>query len=193
MYTPQDFEVIDKEELLAFIKVNAFGQLISLVNNHLFSSHIPFLLSADKKSLICHVAKRNPQWESIETQEVLITFQGSHDYISPSWYELGGVPTWNYQAVHIYGQPKLITEPEKLKVIVEELTNEYESSFESPWNPEYKESLLNMIVGIQINITEIQGKYKLSQNRSKNDQLKVIEELEKKGSIKLSGTMKKKL
>jgi transcriptional regulator len=193
MYTPQDFEVLDKEELLAFIKANAFGQLISLVDNHLFSSHIPFLLSADKQSLICHVAKRNPQWESIETQEVLITFQGSHDYISPSWYESGGVPTWNYQAVHVYGQPKLITEPEKLKVIVEELTDEYESAFERPWNPEYKESLLNMIVGIQINITEIQGKYKLSQNRPKNDQLKVIEELEKKGSIKLSGTMKKKL
>ena len=193
MYTPQDFEVIDKEELLAFIKVNAFGQLISLVDSHLFSSHIPFLLNADEKSLICHVAKRNPQWESIETQEVLITFQGSHDYISPSWYESGGVPTWNYQAVHVYGKPKLITEPEKLKVIVEELTDEYESAFENPWNPEYKESLLNMIVGIQINITEIQGKYKLSQNRPKNDQLKVIEELEKKGSIKLSGTMKKKL
>ncbi len=193
MYTPQDFEVIDKEELLAFIKVNAFGQLISLVDSHLFSSHIPFLLNADEQSLICHVAKRNPQWESIETQEVLITFQGSHDYISPSWYESGGVPTWNYQAVHVYGKPKLITEPEKLKVIVEELTDEYESAFENPWNPEYKESLLNMIVGIQINITEIQGKYKLSQNRPKNDQLKVIEELEKKGSIKLSGTMKKKL
>ena len=193
MYTPQDFEVTDKEELLAFIKANAFGQLISLVDNHLFSSHIPFLLSADKRSLICHVAKRNPQWENIETQEVLITFQGSHDYISPSWYESGGVPTWNYRAVHVYGKPKLVTEAEKLKVLVEELTEEYESAFESPWNPEYEESLINMIVGIQINITEIQGKYKLSQNRSKNDQLKVIEELEKKGSIELSGTMKKKL
>jgi transcriptional regulator len=193
MYTPQDFKVADKEELLAFIKANAFGQLISLVDNHLFSSHIPFSLSADKQTLICHVAKRNPQWENIETQEVLITFQGLHDYISPSWYESGGVPTWNYQAVHVYGKPKLITEPEKLKVIVEELTDEYESAFERPWNPEYKESLLNMIVGIQINITEIQGKYKLSQNRPKKDQLKVIEELEKKGSIKLSGTMKKKL
>jgi transcriptional regulator len=193
MYTPQDFKVADKEELFAFIKANAFGQLISLVDNQLFSSHIPFSLSADKQSLICHVAKRNPQWENIETQEVLITFQGLHDYISPSWYESGGVPTWNYQAVHVYGKPKLITEPEKLKVIVEELTDEYESAFERPWNPEYKESLLNMIVGIQINITEIQGKYKLSQNRPKEDQLKVIEELEKKGSTKLSGTMKKKL
>ena len=193
MYTPQDFKVADEEELLAFIRANAFGQLTSLVDNRLCSSHIPFSLSADKQSLICHVAKRNPQWENIETQEVLITFQGPHDYISPSWYESGGVPTWNYQAVHVYGKPKLITEQEKLKAIVEELSDKYESGFERSWNPEYKESLLNMIVGIQINITEIQGKYKLSQNRSKKDQLKVIEELEKKGSIKLSESMKKEL
>ncbi len=193
MYTPKDFEVTNKEKLLAFIKANAFGQLISLVGNKLFSSHIPFLLSGDNQALICHVSKQNPQWKNIETQEVLMTFQGSHDYISPSWYESGGVPTWNYQAVHVYGKSTLITEPEKLKTIVEELTDEYESAFETPWNPEYKESLLNMIVGIQINITEIQGKYKLSQNRQKNDQLKVIEELEKKSSIKLSDTMKKEL
>ena len=63
----------------------------------------------DEQSLICHVAKSNSQWKDIEDQEVLVTFQGAHDYVSPSWYETAGVPTWNYQAVHIYGKSRLIT------------------------------------------------------------------------------------
>ena len=104
MYIPKHFNVSDKEEILAFIKGNSFGQLISLVEGKLFSSHIPFLFRGENQSLLCHVAKNNPQWENIEGQEVLITFQGPHDYVSPSWYSSPGVPTWNYQSVHIYGK-----------------------------------------------------------------------------------------
>ena len=144
MYIPQHFEVTDKEEKFAFIKANAFGQLISSVDGRLFSSHIPFFLSNDKHSLICHVAKRNPQWEGIEDQEVLVTFQGPHDYVSPSWYSSPSVPTWNYQSVHVYGKPVLITETEKLKSIVDELTDVYESSFDKPWEPQYTVSTLNL-------------------------------------------------
>ena len=186
MYIPKHFNVTDKEEILGFIKLNAFGQLISLVKGKLFSSHIPFLLSSDNQSLICHVAKSNPQWESIEGQEVLVTFQGPHDYVSPSWYSSPGVPTWNYQSVHIYGKPHLITELEQLSSIVNELTGIYESALEKPWKPEYKNSMLNAIIGIEIKITDVQCKYKLSQNRSKNDRLKVLEEHKKRGSSLLS-------
>jgi transcriptional regulator len=100
------------------------------------------------------------------------------------------VPTWNYQAVHVYGIAELITEAGRLKNIVNKLTATYESSFESPWVPEYKESMLNAIVGIEIKITEIQCKYKLSQNRSENDREKVIEQLQKRGSVPLSKAMK---
>lgn len=190
MYIPQHFEVIEKEEMLAFIKVNAFGQLITNVEGRLFSSHIPFLVGSDGHSLICHVAKGNPQWESIKEQEVLVTFQGPHDYISPSCYGSSGVPTWNYQAVHVYGRAKLITEKEELKNIVNELTKKHESSLSKPWKPEYKESLLGAIVGIEIDINEIQGKYKLSQNRPEIDRKQVINELESIGSIPLSEAMK---
>ena len=186
MYIPKHFIVTDKEEILGFIKLNAFGQLISLVKGKLFSSHIPFLLSYDNQSLICHVAKSNPQWESIEGQEVLVTFQGPHDYVSPSWYSSPGVPTWNYQSVHIYGKPHLITEFEQLASIVNELTGIYESALEKPWKPEYKNSMLNAIIGIEIKITDVQCKYKLSQNRSKNDRLQVLEEHKKRGSSLLS-------
>jgi len=193
MYTPKHFNVTDKEEVVAFIKANAFGQLISLVEGQLFSSHIPFLLGNEDQSLICHLAKNNPQWESIEEQEVLITLQGPHDYVSPSWYTSSGVPTWNYQSVHIYGKPKIITENEKLGSIVNELTGIYESALEKPWEPEYKESMLNAIIGIEIKITDIQCKYKLSQNRSKEDRLQVIEEHKKRGSSELSKATKNEL
>ncbi len=190
MYTPEHFEVADKEEALAFIKSNAFGQLISMVDGRLFSSHIPFYYDEEGKFLICHIARRNPQWKDIEGQEVLVTFQGPHDYISPSWYESQGVPTWNYQAAHVYGKASLITEISRLKSIVNELTKIYESSFESPWIPEYKESMLNAIIGIEIKVTEIQCKYKLSQNRSENDRREVMKQLENRGAIQLSEVMK---
>jgi transcriptional regulator len=193
MFIPQHFEVTDREEILAFIKANAFGQLISSVEGRLFSSHLPFFLGNDRQSLICHVAKRNPQWKGIEDQEVLVTFQGPHDYVSPSWYSSPGVPTWNYQTAHVYGKPTLITETEKLKNIVNELTGVYETSLEKPWEPEYKDSLLNAIIGIEIKITEIQCKYKLSQNRSESDQNQVTEELQKRGSVQLSQAMKNEL
>ena len=193
MYIPPYFEVTERKEILAFIKTNAFGQLISAVEGRFFSSHLPFFLSNDEHSLICHVAKRNPQWEGIEGREVLVTFQGPHDYVSPSWYSSPGVPTWNYQAVHIYGVPKLITNEEELKSIVNEFTEIHESSFEKPWKPEHKESLLNVIIGIEIKITELQCKYKLSQNRPENDRKKLIEEFQKKGSAQLSRAMKAEL
>jgi len=193
MYIPHHFEVTDRKEILAFIKATAFGQLVSSVEGRLFSSHLPFFLSDDEKALICHVAKRNPQWEDIEDQEVLITFQGPHDYVSPSWYGSPGVPTWNYQAVHVYGKPQLITEEKELKTIVNQLTEMHESSMEIAWKPKYKDSLLNIIVGVKIQITELQCKYKLSQNRSENDRKKLIEEFQKRGSVKLSRAMQLEL
>jgi transcriptional regulator len=190
MYIPSHFKVTDREKALAFINANAFGQLISMVDGKLFSSHVPFYHDNKKGLLICHIARRNPQWENIEKQEILVTFQGPHDYISPSWYDSPGVPTWNYQAVHVYGRAKVITEEGRLKNIVSKLTEIYESAFEDPWSLEYKESMLNVIIGIEIKITEIQCKYKLSQNRSERDRRLVIDQLKERGSVKLSDAMK---
>ena len=190
MYIPKHFEVTDKQEILTFIKANTFGQLISTVDNRIYSSHIPFLLADDNQFLMCHLSKANPQWKDIESQEVLITFQGVHDYISPSWYNSPGVPTWNYQAIHIYGSATIITDTEDLKNIIDDLTKKYESSFNTPWQPEYKKSLLNAIVGIKIKIEEFQGKYKLSQNRSDQDKNQIIDGLTARGSIPLAEIMK---
>jgi transcriptional regulator len=190
MYIPKHFEVTDKEEIFAFIKANAFGQFVSSVEGRLFSTNIPFLISDDHSKLIGHLAKQNPQWKNLEGQEVLATFLGPHDYVSPSWYKSPGVPTWNYQSVHVYGHCKRIHEPEQLKHIVNTLTNKYESTRKEPWQITYNESMLQKIVGLEIQITEIQCKYKLSQNRSNEDQAQVSNELENNGNIQLSNAMK---
>lgn len=191
MYLPQHFEVTSSKEIEAFIKSNPFGQLISTVESRLFSSHLPFALK--QQTLFCHLAKGNPQWRDIEKQEVLVSFQGAHDYISPSWYQSPGVPTWNYQAIHIYGKAKIISDNEALRGIVNELTEDHEARFSKPWTPQYREKLLEAIIGIEIEIREIQGKYKLSQNRPEIDRKRIIEELNSIGSAKLSKAMKQAL
>lgn len=193
MYIPGHFNVTDEKEILAFVKANAFGQLISLVKGRLYASHLPFLSSRNHPSLICHMARNNPQWEELAGQEVLVTFQGPHGYVSPSWYASPGVPTWNYQSVHIYGTPKIITQRGRLESIVNELTRVYESDFARPWKPEYRESMLDAIIGVEIEISDIQCKYKLSQNRSETDRLRVIEEQEKRGISELSKATKRVL
>ncbi|UAA40234.1 FMN-binding negative transcriptional regulator [Paraneptunicella aestuarii] len=191
MYIPKHFEVKDQEELHRFIQSHAFGQLISNIDGRPFVSHLPFKLSEDKQQLLCHVARRNPQWQSIESQEILVTFQGAHDYISPTWYQSQGVPTWNYQAVHVYGKAELMTDSDELQTLVEELSAIYERQNPNPWQPDYKASMLNMIVGIKIAITEIQGKYKFSQNRSLEDRENVISKLQENGSNSLAKEMQK--
>lgn len=189
MYIPKQFKVTDETEIYAFIKANAFGQLTSQVNGRLFSTHIPFLLSDDNTKLICHLAKQNPQIQTIEGQEILVTMQGAHGYISPSWYNTSGVPTWNYQAVHIYGHCKTFNDHDKLISAVNALTTEYESGFATPWQADYHPAMLDAIIGVEITMTEIQCKYKMSQNRSPNDQQQVIEQLKQNGASALANAM----
>ncbi|ODS22713.1 transcriptional regulator [Candidatus Endobugula sertula] len=191
MYIPKHFEVTDKDEVFAFVEANAFGQLISNVDGKLFSTHLPFLLSEDKSKIIGHLALKNPQHSEIDGQEVLITLEGPHDYISPVWYSSPGVPTWNYQAVHIYGQCEVIRSTEELQQVVNALTVKYESAFENPWQPEYKPLMLRAIVGIEVTISEIQCQYKLSQNRSSQDRSQVIERLKSLGSTALANEMER--
>ena len=191
MYIPKHFEVTDVEEICAFVKAHAFGQITSSVQGRLFTSHIPFLIDDDLLRICGHLARQNPQWESLEDQEVLVTFLGPHDYISPSWYQSPGVPTWNYQAVHFYGHCKAIHETEQLKQIVNLLTHTYESTQSEPWQATYTESMLKNIVGLEIQITEIQCKYKLSQNRSMADRERVSVQLRNSGNIELSDAIER--
>jgi transcriptional regulator len=191
VYIPKHFEVTDKDEAFAFVEANAFGQLISNVNDRPFSTHMPFLLSEDKSKIIGHLALQNPQHTEIDGQEVLITLEGAHDYISPAWYSSPGVPTWNYQAVHIYGECTVFRKAKELQNIVNALTNKYEATFEKPWQPEYKPSMLDAIVGVEVTINEIQCKYKLSQNRPPQDRSQVISRLKAVNSNGLAEAMER--
>lgn len=193
MYLPKHFEITDPVEIHAFIEANAFGQLISTVDGKLFSTHMPFLVNTNCTILSGHLAKPNPQHISIDNQEVLITLDGPHDYISPSWYATPGVPTWNYQTVHIYGVCKRIEDPQHITDIIQALTAKYEAGSASPWQPTYSPAMVGAIVGIEIKITQIQCKYKLNQNRSKQDNLQVIEQLEQRGSVQLAAAMRKNI
>jgi transcriptional regulator len=193
MYIPEYFEITDKNEQYAFIHANGFGQLVSNVNGRPCSTHLPFLLSADRTKLVAHIAMQNPQIKDISGQQVLITLQGPHDYISPSWYTGTGVPTWNYQAAHIYGLCQTFTDTEKLKRVVNQLAAKYEANMPSPWQPDFNSTMLTAIIGIEISISEIQCKYKLSQNKSLQDQQQVIKQLNCNGSNTLTKAMQRSL
>lgn len=193
MYIPKQFEIKDNQEIFNFIKQNAFGQLISQHQGLPVSTHLPFLVLEEESKLVCHLAKVNPQYKDIVGQTVLITFLGPHGYISPSWHDQPGVATWNYQAVHVYGKCKVIEDPIRLKEIVETLTAKYEGLTQSNWEIDYQDILLNAIMGIEINIKEIQCKYKLSQNRSKLSQKQIIKNLEMRGNQLLASAMNQHL
>jgi len=190
MYIPRHFHITDREEIFSFIEHNAFGQIISTVQGRLFSTHIPFLVSDDKQKLFGHFARQNPQSKDIDRQEVMVTLEGPHGYISPSWYLNPGVPTWNYQAVHIYGICKILPELTAVKTIVDRLSNKYEEAFETYWEPDYNAEMLKHIVGFEIDITDIQCQYKLSQNRSEQDRENVISHLQDTGSTGLADAIR---
>ena len=181
MYVPTKFQITDRDELFRFIDEHAFGQIISTCDGAPFASHIPFLLNHAQTHLVGHVAKQNPQWREVSGQEVLIIFLGEHAYVSPSWYASSGVPTWNYQAVHVYGRCQAFTDSEQLAALVGALTEKHESGFEAPWQPDYRLQMLNAVVGLEIEITAIQGKYKLSQNRPPQDRQQVAKQSESSG------------
>lgn len=193
MFNPDYFKIDDREEMLAFLTANNFGLLISMHDGDPVASHLPFLPDADGNRLHCHLARANPQWQQLEDQRVLIALQGSHDYISPTWYETPGVPTWNYQALHIYGRCRVFDDAKELSQLVNTLAAHHETGSENPWQPEYGDKMLRGIVGVEITIDEMQCKYKLSQNRPVEDHAPVIEQLEKRGAEPLAAAMRKTL
>ena len=185
MYSPEHFKETNPERISALIKGNPLGMLITAPDGEPFVSHLPFILESSAGSqgkLLGHMARANPQWQHfVEGSKVLVVFQGPHAYVSPSWYSSPGVPTWNYAVVHLRGIPRLIEGESELEALVEQITHVHESHMPNPWRPnltgERRSKLLNMIVGFEIELTDIQGKFKLSQNRPLEDQRSVVDKL----------------
>jgi len=186
MYIPKPFAVHDRAKLHRFIKENSFAILISQGKNGIDATHVPLLLKEDEGehgTLYGHMAIGNPQWREIRG-EVLAVFPGPHSYISPTWYEEEKtVPTWNYVAVHVYGQFNLIEDQEELKRLLSESIDFYESHLPDPWhtdlNEEHNQLEMKGIKGFKIAIREIQGKWKLNQHHPTQRQRNTIKHLKR--------------
>lgn len=192
MFSPQSFKETRIDVLHQLIKSNSLGVLAAIVDDEIVVNHVPFLLEKTKNefgTLQCHVAKANPVWKDLSKQkEIVVIFQGADSYISPSWYpskqEHGKVvPTWNYIVVHARGVPKVIEDQEWLFNHVSQLSDQHEQNMKEPWKvtdapSDYITKLTQAIVGIEIPITTLNGKWKVSQNRPKTDQIGVVENLE---------------
>jgi transcriptional regulator len=179
MYIPTAFRADDRAALYDLIDRNGFATLVTAVDGAPFATHLPLLLDRDRGVLLGHVARANPHWRALDgSAESLVIFQGPHAYVSPSWYATSpAVPTWNYVSVHVYGVPRLLDEA-GLRDMLGRLVSQYESGRERPWTmdqpADYLRKMLQGIVGIAVPVTRIEGKFKLSQNRSAEDRAGVI-------------------
>jgi len=189
VYLPPTFTEARPPVLVAHIERHDFGLLVSRGAAGLTASHIPFLVEyhGEELHLLGHLARPNPQVEDLgHDEQVLAIFSGPHAYISPSWYAAGpAVPTWNYVDVHAYGTVRLVREADWLRSLLLRLSDRHEAGSSNPWRmrelPEpYLQGMLKGIVGLDIAVTRLEGKYKLSQNRPAVDRPRVIAELERR-------------
>ncbi|MEW4060558.1 FMN-binding negative transcriptional regulator [Bacillus siamensis] len=180
MYIPAPFQ-LSEAEAYDVIKEYGFAALFSTAGGMPYATHLPLTMSKDNECLYGHFALPNPQWKEIEGQSVLAVFQGPHCYISPKWYETNrAVPTWNYVAVHVYGEAELLDEEETVHSMGD-LVLKYESP-DSPYKLEdvdakFLSGMNKGVKGFKIKISKIEGQAKLSQNHSAQRQKMVVQQL----------------
>ena len=203
MYIPAHFRETELATLHDFMRSHSFATVVTAIEGMPYASHLPLYLQSDvgaQGALIGHMARANPQWQEMQAgAEVLVTFHGPHAYVSPAWYAAKTmvVPTWNYMAVHAYGKARILPQEELVQAL-HKLVDEYESAYAQPWQleltQEMREKMLGAIVGFEIVLSSIEGKYKLSQNRSAEDRQHVIEQLAGQAdaeSQRVAGQMRK--
>jgi transcriptional regulator len=191
MYLPKHFLVEDQTVLAQLISEYPLATIVANLEGHLEINHLPLMLSADKTKLYGHVARMNPLTKVALSNNTSVTavFNGPNAYVTPSWYpskkENGKVvPTWNYAAVHAEGSIKLIEDAQWLRAHVAQMTDIHEPTYQSNWKlddapEEYVQTMLKAIVGIEIEVQSLVGKFKLSQNRPAQDYDAVVEQMEK--------------
>jgi transcriptional regulator len=194
MYIPKHFEETDLRVLHALVEAHPLGAWVTQDGAGLAANHLPFLLKRDQGALgtlVGHVARANGIWrEFSRTAQSLVIFQGPEAYITPSWYPGKAqhgkvVPTWNYAVVHVRGIPRTFEERERLLGHVRELTARHEAREEAPWGVadapgDFIDKMLGAIVGIEMPIEGIEGKWKAGQNRSAEDRVGAAEGLGKR-------------
>jgi transcriptional regulator len=200
MYQPPAFREDRTEVQHALIRAHPLGLLITAGPGGLMANAVPFLVYADGSehgTLRAHVSRANPQWRELAAvEECLVVFQGRQKYITPSWYatkrETGKVvPTWNYITVHAWGHPQAISDAAWLRRQIDDLTSQQEGALPDPWKvtdaPEdFVTAQIKGIVGIEIPIGRIEGKWKVSQNRTEVDRAGVIAGLREQGEATMA-------
>jgi len=185
MYIPPHYVENSEHKLVEFMHAHNFATLISTHNDKIQATHLPFVIEKrdEKTYLVSHMAKANSQWNSFMKKELLVIFQGPHAYISPAHYEKKqNVPTWNYIAVHAYGIPELIVGDENTIKVLENMINSFEPAYYEQWKqlaPNYVNGMIKEIVAFEIEVNRLEGKFKLSQNKTKNEQQHIIHTFEK--------------
>lgn len=184
MYIPKHFEQNDRHKSIAFMQQYNFAVIVSVREELPVGTHLPFVIEERGKEivLVSHMSRANEQWKGLDGKEVLVIFQEPHAYISPSLYEKQqNVPTWNYIAVHAYGTIELIHEAERQMDLLEKTMLSFEPAYLEQWktlDPAYKENLRKGIVAFEVIVKNLQGKEKLSQNKTANDRRNVMQHLE---------------
>ena len=206
MYLPNHFEEASKEELFRTIAAYPFGSLVVNGRNGLDANHVPFLIddAGGSSKLLAHVARANPLWKEVnDGDEALVIFRADDAYVSPNWYPSKHefhqqVPTWNYRVVHVHGRLYIRDSERFVRGVVARLTRTHESQTGAPrpWkmtdsSPEYIDKMLSAIVGLEVEITKMVGKWKLSQNKDERDRLHAAEELGKRGEKHISAAMRR--
>jgi transcriptional regulator len=187
MYQPDHFRVADLPEMHALMRARPLATLVSAGSLGLYATHLPTVLRDDGPYGVieCHLARANPHWKDLaEGNEALMIFQGPEGYITPNWYPSKAdhgkvVPTWNYAVVHAYGRPEVMEDRNWLRRHVTELTAQQETNEVKPWAlsdaPEsFIEAMLRGIVGFRFAFTQLEGKWKMSQNRQATDRNGVV-------------------
>jgi transcriptional regulator len=207
MYTPSHFAETRTEVLHEALRAARLFTLVTRDGDGLDASHLPMLLDAPEgrpARLVGHLARPNPQWKTaVEGAPALAIAVGPDAYVSPTWYpskrEAGrAVPTWNYVALHVHGPVRFFHDRDRLLEVVERLTERHEGGRAHPWRvsdapPDFLEVMLKGIVGVELEITRIEGKWKASQNRSEPDRRGVVEGLRANGEAAMAGVVEVRL
>jgi len=173
----------DKERLLEFMRRFSFAVVVSVSEGRPVATHLPLTVKVEGDQVLLrgHFAKANPQWRDIEGSEVLAVFNGPHAYVSPRHYDaFESVPTWNYLAVHAYGEARVSRDPAANEELLYELIGANEPGYRDRWEqlPErYREGMLRGIVGFELRVTRLEGKAKLSQNKTAEERRRIAEAL----------------
>lgn len=183
MYIPKEFQQPDQTTAIEYMKKYSFATLITATENTPRATHLPFVIEVENDNIILHshMAKDNPQWEEFAKSSCLVVFSNPNAYISPSLYEKNdNVPTWNYVAVHASGKAEILdSETEKI-ALLERMIQTYEPEYFAQWktvSERYKSNLFPDLVAFKIQVSQLECKEKLSQNRTRKERENIVQSL----------------